>query len=71
MQTYGRKSHDKDASNESIVSYVLSTRQKLQQMRDIVKENLEYSQDLQKLWYDKKVVSRSSVKEIKLLFYKY
>ena len=52
-------------SDDSIVSYVLSTRQKLHQMRDIVKENLEASQDLQKLWYDKKVVSRSSVKEIK------
>ena len=40
-------------SEESIVSYILSTREKLKQMSDIVQENVQKSQDTQKRWYDK------------------
>lgn len=40
-------------SEESVVSYILSTREKLKQMSDIVQENVQKSQDTQKRWYDK------------------
>ena len=40
-------------SEESVVSYVLSTREKLKEMSDIVQENLKKVQDKQKQWYDK------------------
>ena len=40
-------------SEESIVSYILSTREKLKQMSDIFQENVQKSQDTQKRWYDK------------------
>ena len=38
-------------SEESVVSYVLSTREKLKEMADIVQENLKKVQDKQKKWY--------------------
>ena len=40
-------------SNESVVSYVLSTQQKLRKMTEIVQENLSKAQEKQKTWYDK------------------
>ena len=48
-------------SDESVVSYVLLTRDKLRQMADIVKENLEKVQDKQKQWYDKNARLREFV----------
>ena len=41
------------SSEESIISYVLSMREKLKDMADIVQKNLAKSQDKQKRWYDK------------------
>ena len=49
-------------SDESIVSYVLSTREKLLKMSELIQENLSKSQTQQKTWYDKK----SHVHEFKL-----
>ena len=40
-------------SNESVVSYVLSTQEKLRKMTEIVQENLSKAQGKQKMWYDK------------------
>ena len=40
-------------SNESIISYVLSTRDKLLKMSELVQENLSKAQSRQKSWYDK------------------
>ena len=41
------------ASDENVISYVLSTREKLSQMAEVVKENLTKAQRYQKTWYDK------------------
>ena len=49
-------------SDESVISYVLSTREKLLKMSELVQENLSKSQTQQKTWYDKK----SRVCEFKL-----
>ena len=40
-------------STESVVSYVLSMREKITQMMEIVHENLSQSQAEQKRWYDR------------------
>ena len=45
-------------SDESVVSYVLSVREKIEKMKDIVHENLTTAQDHQKRWYDKKAHER-------------
>ena len=42
------------ASDENVISYVMSTREKLSQMAEIVKENLTKAQLHQKTWYDKR-----------------
>ena len=47
-----------ESQNESVVSYVLSTREKLKQMVDCVHENLTKQQDRQKRWYDAKARMR-------------
>ena len=41
-------------SDDSIISYVLSTREKLLKMSELVQENLSKAQTRQKSWYDKK-----------------
>ena len=41
-------------SDESVVSYVLKMRERLQEMSDVVRENLAVSQAMQKKWYDHK-----------------
>ena len=41
-------------SDESIVSYVLSTRDKQSKMSELFQENLSKLQNRQKVWYDKK-----------------
>ena len=43
-----------ESQDDSVVSYVLSTREKLKQMVDCVHENLTKQQDRQKRWYDAK-----------------
>ena len=40
-------------SEESVVSYVLATQEKLRSMAELVEENLTKSQQKQKTWYDK------------------
>ena len=47
-----------ESKDESVVSYVLSTRDKLKQMVDCVHENLTKQQDRQKRWYDTKARMR-------------
>ena len=44
--------------NESTVSYVLTIRERLELIEDLVKENMETSQKQQKVWYDKKARDR-------------
>ena len=43
----------KTRSPESVVSYVLMIQERLQKLRDIVRENLENAQATQKQWYDR------------------
>ena len=43
----------KTRSPESVVSYVLMIQERLQKLRDIVRENLENAQVTQKQWYDR------------------
>ena len=40
-------------SKESVVSYVLSAREKLQEMAELVMKSMERAKDNQKRWYDK------------------
>ena len=40
-------------SNESVVSYILTVREKMEKMTDLVKQNLEEAQKSQKYWYDR------------------
>ena len=40
-------------SDESVVSHVLSMRDKMMKMTDLVQQNLSKAQEKQKLWYDK------------------
>ena len=47
--------------DESVVSYVLATREKLEDMVDCVKQNMEAQQARQKKWYD----TRARLKEFK------
>ena len=42
-----------EKSKESVVSYVLSAREKLQEMAELVKNSMEKAKDNQKRWYDK------------------
>ena len=46
-------------SNESVVSHVLSMREKLAHMTCLVEKNLSEAQKQQKRWYDRKAVERS------------
>ena len=39
--------------DESVVSHLLSTRDKMMKMTELVKENLSNAQEKQKLWYDR------------------
>ena len=48
-------------SDESVVSYVLATREKLEDMVDCVKQNMETQQARQKKWYD----TRARLREFK------
>ena len=41
-------------SDENVISYVLSKREKLSQMAEVVKENLTKAQLHQKTWYNKR-----------------
>ena len=50
------------ASDENVISYVMSTREKLSQMAEVVKENLTKAQLHQKTWYDK----RARLREFKM-----
>ena len=45
-------------SDENIISYVLSTRDKLSNMAELVQENLSKAQARQKSWYDKNARDR-------------
>lgn len=45
-------------SNESVVSYVLLTRQRLMEMSELVQQNLSKAQKQQKQWYDKNARAR-------------
>ena len=45
-------------SEESVVSYVLSVREKLDKMSELVRDNLEAAQKLQKTWYDQNARER-------------
>ena len=40
-------------SSESIVSYILDMQEKLAKLREVVQENLEEAQSVQKAWYDR------------------
>ena len=40
-------------SSENVISHVMSMREKIEEMMEIVQENLKNSQTRQKLWYDK------------------
>ena len=46
-------------SSESVVSYVLLMQERLQNLRDLVRINLEQAQTAQKLWYDRNARSRA------------
>ena len=48
-----------ERSDESVVSYVLMIRERMETMMDMVKENLETAQKLQKMWYDTTARERS------------
>ena len=39
-------------ATESVVSYILAVQERLERMRDTVRENLEDAQSTQKKWYD-------------------
>ena len=45
-------------SDESVISHVLTIRENLETMADIVKTNLENAQESQKKWYDKNARER-------------
>ena len=45
-------------ADESVVSHVLTIRERLEMMADIVKDNLETAQEIQKRWYDKNARER-------------
>ena len=45
-------------SDESVVSYVLLVRERLERMAELVQENLSRSQKQQKVWYDRNARSR-------------
>ncbi len=45
-------------SEESVVSHILSMREKLEKMRNLASTNLEQAQLQQKLWYDRKARER-------------
>ena len=46
------------SGNESVVSYVLTMRDKLAKMSELVQENLERAQATQKKWYDRTARAR-------------
>ena len=48
-----------ERSDESVVSYVLSIQEKLTKMAELVKDNLEKAQEMQKKWYDLTARERS------------
>ena len=48
-----------ERSNESVVSYVLSIQEKLANMVELVKGNMEKAQETQKRWYDLNARDRS------------
>ena len=45
-------------SNESVVSYVINMREKMDRMMELVQENLVKAQKEQKRWYDKNAQPR-------------
>ena len=47
-----------DKSDTNVVSHVLTMRDRLDDMKEIVKDNLEAAQQLQKSWYDKRARER-------------
>ena len=54
-------------SDESIVSYILSVQERLEEMADIVKQNLSGAQKTQKRWYDRKAHEREFTEGDKVL----
>ena len=48
-----------ERSNESVVSYVLSFQEKLANMMELVKDNMEKAQETRKRWYDLNARERS------------
>ena len=49
---------EEKCENESVVSHLLLMRERFEQMSEIVKENLEAAQKLQKRWYDQNARQR-------------
>ena len=47
-----------EQADESIISHVLTIRERLEKMKDVVRENLEEAQKLQKKAYDRKIQER-------------
>ena len=54
-------------SSENIISYVLDMREKLEEMSELVRENLQKSQVKQKTWYNRKAREQSFDKGDKVL----
>ena len=54
-------------SSENIISYVLDMREKLEEMSELARENLQKSQVKQKTWYDHKAREQSFDKGDKVL----
>ena len=48
-----------EKSDESVVSYVLSLRERLESMAEHVQENLRKAQRYQKAWYDRNAREKS------------
>ena len=49
-----------ERSNQSVVSYVVNIREKLEKMMALVRENVEKAQKVQKAWYDLATLDRGS-----------
>lgn len=45
-------------SSKSVISHVLTVREKLEQMSELARENLTEAQAAQKTWYDRKARER-------------
>ena len=41
-----------ECDNENVISYLMTMRERFEQMSEVMKENMEKAQQLQKKWYD-------------------